>query len=218
MLPETSTFDWDCTRAYAGLPSEYGIFLSLQGREPAGIVDQTDYATLRSEIIEALRGWRDSRTGEPIMKQVYRREDLYHGPYVTRAPDIVFDLREGYKVAHLPFQGGLLQDVSNQPHGFHEREGIFALSGPGIQPGTETAETAIEDVVPTLLHALKIPIPDDLDGRVAHEIFTPSWQSDHPVRYRPAVEAEEPQEGDDPYSSEEEAIIAEHLKGLGYLE
>ena len=217
-LPKLGTLDWARTQAYAGLPSEYGIFLNLQGREPAGIVKEADYADLRDRIIEALREWRDPRQDKTIMKRVYRREEIYHGPYVAAAPDIVFELQPGYKVSHLPFQGDLVQDVSHQPHGFHEREGIFAISGPGIPSETKIAGSAIEDVMPTLLYALGLPIPDDLDGRVLREAFTGAWTSDHPVRYRSALQGEGVGEPRHQYSPEDEAAIAEHLKGLGYLE
>ncbi len=217
-LPVLRTLDWSRTWAYAGLPSEYGIFLNVRGREPAGVVEAADYEILRTEIIEALCEWHDLRTDQPIMKAVYRREELYEGPFVTNAPDIIFEFRRGYKMSHLPFRGDLLSDVSQEPHGFHEREGIFAMSGPGIVAGVEVDQSAIEDVTPTLLYALGLPIPDDLDGQVLSELFTSAWQADHPLRTQHVAETEAVSKAPYPYSVEEEALIAEHLKGLGYLE
>ncbi len=217
-LPQWNTLDWDQTWAYAGLPSENGVFLNVRRREPAGVVYEADYSTLRDEIIEALRCWQDPRTGEPIMRAVYQREEIYRGPFVADAPDIVFELREGYKVSHLPSRGDLLTDVSSQPHGFHEREGVFAMSGPGIRSDVELTECSIEDVVPTLLYALGLSLPDDLDGCVLLEAFAPTWRSRYPLRSHTAPEAQDRARGRSAYSDEEEEAIAEHLRNLGYLE
>jgi predicted AlkP superfamily phosphohydrolase/phosphomutase len=210
-FPRLRTLDWSRTQAYAGLPSEYGIFLNVRGREPAGSVEPAGYEALRTDIIAALRDWRDPRTGRPVMAAVYRREELYRGPFVTNAPDIVFELLPGYKVSHMPYRGELLDDVSGQPDGFHEREGIFAMSGPGIQAGAQVARARIEDVLPTLLYALDLPVPDDLDGRVLLDIFG------RPVRFQPVAQAEGQAETR-AYSEEEEALLVERLKGLGYLD
>jgi predicted AlkP superfamily phosphohydrolase/phosphomutase len=219
-FPVLHTFDWSQTLAYGGLPSENGIFVNLHGREPAGIVETDDYDSIRSEIIAALCAWRDPHADQPIMKAVYRREELYHGPFVTQSPDIVFEFQRGYKVSHLPFQGKLLYSVTDRPSGFHERAGIFAMSGPGINPDMRVNRAEIQDVMPTLLYALGLPIPDDLDGRLLTEIFTPMWQLEHSPCSRRSTNAETiaDLQTSHTYSVEEESLIAERLKGLGYLE
>lgn len=214
------TLDWRYTLAYSGLPSENGIFLNVQGREPAGVVPPSEYESVRDAIIEALRQWLDPCTGQPIMKAVYRREELYRGPFVILAPDIVFEFQRGYKVSHLPFQGNLLTDVTQALTGFHEREGILIMCGPGIEPGTRIKEAHIQDVMPTLLYALGLPVPDNLDGRVLLELFTPRWQADHPLCTQHTVwaESEAPYVPPGPCSAEDEMVITEHLRGLGYLD
>jgi predicted AlkP superfamily phosphohydrolase/phosphomutase len=217
-LPLLHTLDWSRTWAYAGLPTEYGIFLNVRGREPAGIVEPTGYETLRTEILEALRAWCDPRTGQPIMKAVYRREELYTGPFVTQAPDIVFELRRGYRVSDLTGRMDLLGDVSQEPWGFHEREGIFGMRGPGIETGVELKQASIQDMMPTLLYTLGLPVPDDLDGRVLLDIFTSAWRGDHPLHFCHTGEVDMGSKVAQPYSVAEEALVAERLKGLGYLE
>jgi predicted AlkP superfamily phosphohydrolase/phosphomutase len=216
-LPLLNTLDWNRTWAYAGLPTEYGIFLNVRGREPAGIVELADYESLRTEIIEGLREWCDPRTGQPIMKAVYRREELYTGPFVTQAPDIIFELQRGYRVSDLTSRGNLLSDVSQEPWGFHEREGIFAMSGPGIASGITLDRTNIQDIMPTLLYVLGVPVPDDLDGRVLHELFIPARRADHSLRSQ-HVEIEGSSGPIHPYSVAEKAMVAKRLKGLGYIE
>lgn len=216
-LPLFKTLDWTKTWAYAGLPTENGIFLNVRGREPAGIIERgSEYERIREEIIAALKEWRDPWTGSPVMLRVYRREDVYKGPYTERAPDIVFELQPGYRVSEWKARGGVLEDASRWPWGIHEREGIFAMSGPGIMPGTKIDQATIQDVAPTLLYALGLPIPDDMDGQVMLHIFTSSWRSSHPTRYRPAPQ-ERARWSETPYSPEDEERIANRLRGLGYL-
>jgi predicted AlkP superfamily phosphohydrolase/phosphomutase len=217
-FPLLNTLDWGRTWAYAGLPTEYSIFLNVRGREPAGIVEPSGYETLRTEIIEALREWCDSRTGQPITKAVYRREELYTGPFVTQAPDIIFELQRSYRVSDLTGRGDVLGDISQEPWGFHEREGIFGMSGPGIEAKAKSKPASIQDIMPTLLYALGLPVPDDLDGRTLLEIFTLAWRAEHPLHSQHVAEAERNSKVTHPYSVAEEALVAERLKGLGYLE
>lgn len=212
------TLDWSQTQAYAGLPTEDGVFINLRGREPFGIVEQADYEPLRADIIEALREWRDPRNDQPIIKAIYRREELYTGPFVAHAPDILFELQRSYRVSDLTGRGALFSDVSQEPWGFHEQEGIWAMSGPGIEPGLKVDGAHIMDVMPTLLYSLGLPVPDDVDGRVLLEIYSPAWQADHPLHSQHAPEADTDAQASHPFSAEEEALIKERLKGLGYLE
>ncbi|RLC82088.1 MAG: hypothetical protein DRJ03_10635 [Chloroflexi bacterium] len=217
-LPLLNTLDWSQTWAYAGLPTEYGIFLNVREREPAGIVEPTSYEALRTEIIEALCEWHDPRVKQPIIKAAYRREELYAGHFVTHAPDIIFELQRGYRVSDLTGRGDLLSDVSQESWGFHEREGIFGMSGPGILSGTELKQVSIQDIMPTLLYSLGLPVPDDLDGRVLIELFTPAWRSVHPLYSQTVAETETATEIIRSYSVAEESLVAERLRGLGYLE
>ena len=215
-FPLLSTIEWKRTWAYPGLPTEYGIFLNVYGREPAGIVKPSDYEKLRTEIIEALREWFDPRTGTPIIKAVYRREEIYTGPFVAQAPDIIFEFQRGYRMSDLPSYGNLLSDLSHEPWGFHEREGILVMSGPGIKAGVEFEQAHIQDVMPTLLYALGVPIPDDLDGRVLLEFFDLMWRDKHYLHTR-SSEIKTGLKTTRTYSIKDEMVVIKRLKNLGYL-
>lgn len=216
-FPVLQTLDWTRTVAYAGLPSECGIFLNVQGREPAGIVAPGEYDRRREEIIAGLLAWQDPRTGASVIRAAHRREALYHGPYVERAPDIVLEFAPGYHVAYRPFRGNILEDVSHLPWGFHERAGIFAIAGPGVWSGADLREAHIRDVLPTVLYALDLPIPTGLDGRVLAEVFTPAHRRERPIRYTEALPAAPTGiQGD--FTSVEADKLASRMRGLGYLE
>jgi len=58
-------------------------------------------------------------------------------------------------------------------------------------------------------------VPKDMDGRVLDELFEPSFAPE--VRFTEEG-ADAPLGGDEDYTEEDEAILRERLKGLGYLE
>jgi len=217
-LPLFRTLDWARTQAYAGLPTENGIFLNLQNREPAGIVAASDYELLRTNIIQALSEFRDPRNQNPIFKRIYRREELYSGPFLTHAPDIIFELHRGYRVSELTGKGSLVGDISQEPWGIHEREGILLLRGPGIKVMPNRKSAYIQDVTPTLLYALGIPVPDDVDGRVLQELFTQNFTRHNQPHFHSYPTASNGEKNTLVFSEKESENIEERLRSLGYIE
>src|SRR5262245_46834278 len=65
------------------------IWVHVRGRYPLGCVEPgAEYERVRSEIRDGLRDLRDP-DGKPVFLVVERREDLYRGPHVDSAPDLV---------------------------------------------------------------------------------------------------------------------------------
>jgi hypothetical protein len=81
----------------------------------------------------------------------------------------------------------------------------------------------IEDVLPTLLYALHLPVPPGLDGVARTEFFTAAWRQAHPLLVaEPApasglADAARTAVDSAVYSADEEARVAARLKDLGYL-
>ncbi len=90
--------DWSKSKAYGqGLN---GIFLNLKGREKFGIVTPGKKSEqIKEEIKKKLSDVTDDKGGKPVMKAVYKREELYKGPYTQNAPDIVVGYNLGYRVS-----------------------------------------------------------------------------------------------------------------------
>ncbi len=125
--------DWFNTRAYAmGLA---GIYLNVVGREPDGIVKpQGEYEFLQNRLIRDLLDWTDPATGRPVFANVYRRQDIYDGPYVDAAPDLIFGLHEGYRVSSATVVGGIPEGemTPNASHWCGDHCGVDAGLIPGI--------------------------------------------------------------------------------------
>jgi predicted AlkP superfamily phosphohydrolase/phosphomutase len=130
-----------------------------------------EYENFRTNLISELQGIADPRTGVKIAQRVYKREDLYSGPYVSQSPDIVVLPNDGYMLGNV----GAIEDIWVYPDidwtRCHRLQGIFAILGPDVMKGTNIEGAKIFDLAPTILHILGIPVPQDIDGRVLKETF-----------------------------------------------
>lgn len=181
-LPEQKQYvfgkvDWEQTQAYS-IGKAGDIYLNLEGREPDGIVSPDRYEEVRSEIAEDLRDTVDPRTGEPIVDYVSPREDLFDGPYVDTAPDLLVSLLDGYYSLGYLFEDKVFMrnDREDTPFvsGIESGSGIVCQSGPAFAQRDEPVEFGLVDYVPTLLHALGLALPPDTDGNVVTELVADS--------------------------------------------
>ena len=218
--------DWSRTRAYA-VGTMGNLYVNLRGREPGGVVEPgREYEALREDLIAGLQGLRDPRTGQPLFEAVYRREELYHGPYLDLAPDVVGLLDPRYHVAAVDWrrrkkgvvahvdEGEMLfvADISGQ----HDMQGVLLAWGRNVRPGPLTG-ASIVDMAPTILHALGEAVPPSMDGRVLRDLFTEAYLRERPVRFVEEGEGQALPRREDGYSEEEARTIEERLQGLGYL-
>jgi predicted AlkP superfamily phosphohydrolase/phosphomutase len=209
--------DWQRTKAFA-VGSFGQIYINQAGKRPQGIVQPgKEYEELRNEIAARAAEIRDPHSGQAVVEKVYRREDIYSGPMVEKAPDLVLQSRNWEYMAfgHADFGGSRVVEPIVGMSGHHRPDGLVMLSGQGINAGVTLPEASIMDLAPTILYAMGIPIPSDMDGRILTEAFT----SDHlsAVQAQYSDELSERQTGEDQYSLEDEEEIRERLRGLGYV-
>jgi predicted AlkP superfamily phosphohydrolase/phosphomutase len=151
------------------------IFINLKGREPDGIINQgKEYEDTVHSLIDCLLQLKDPDDGNQIVTKIYRSEELYYGPYVEDAPDLILIMRNyrymtrgGYE-----FRGNSLFSKPKINHsGNHRINGIAFFYGPNIKKGGKIADIHIIDLMPTILSIMDIPIPDDVDGRAVTEVL-----------------------------------------------
>jgi predicted AlkP superfamily phosphohydrolase/phosphomutase len=219
MLSSDRLIDWPSTKAYCGHTTENGIYINVKGRDPLGIVEQEEYEMLRRYLKDELPELVDPLTQQPIFKGAYLREEVYQGPFVHFAPDVIFDLQEGYKVVPVPSSSLQVEDVSSAGGGIHDMEGIFMASGPVIQPAVRVKNANIVDVVPTILHAMNLPVPTSLDGKVIRDILREEYQDRDVLYVKDEIEERVSNANTEYYYSDEDsAEIEERLRNLGYLD
>ncbi|MBD3348745.1 MAG: sulfatase-like hydrolase/transferase, partial [Candidatus Eisenbacteria bacterium] len=109
----------------------------------------------------------------------------------------------------------------NRPQltGMHDRTAVLIAAGPAFRKGVRIEDAAVEDVTPTVLAVMGLPVPEDMDGRVLTDIIEESHLRAHPLEsiasYEPLLGGRraEPTAG-----STMDDSIREQLKSLGYIE
>ncbi len=206
--------DWPRTRAYS-LGNAGAIWLNRQGREPDGSVAPGAPAeTLLNEITQALQALRHPRTGQPIVDQVWRGEEVYHGRQMQRAPDLLFSPLDWRTHAYgqVEFSARRWLEPAFDRTGGHRMEGVCILAGPEVKPGYRLSDCRIIDLCPTILGLLGAPLSAEMDGRFLAEVFTQPFE----LRWRAASEEEDSADSPDALTAAEALALRQQLKNLGY--
>lgn len=212
-----SSIDWSRTKAFSAPIPQQGIYVNLKGREPNGIVEPSDYESVRDEIIEKFSTYIDPDDGKPVVDRIYKREEVISGPQAVDAPDLFPVCREySYEMSDGLYSPGVLDDYRDLPRGFHHMDGVFGVAGPGIG-AKDGLKASLYDVMPTALYLAGLKIPE-VDGKVLTDLLPSAMVAENP----PVIEAMDlPLAGEgavaSPYSADEEAMIEESLRNLGYL-
>jgi predicted AlkP superfamily phosphohydrolase/phosphomutase len=174
----------------------------------------------------------DPQTHKPAVRYVYRARDIYHGPYVDQAPDLI----------PCWWGDGFLLDQS-EPHGSvdriversltpvtdgvefvatHQMDGFFVMAGGPARRGHAFAGAQLIDVAPTVLYLMGLPIPGDMDGKPLLEAIDPDFIARCPVRYEQDTSADNngapPASDESAFTAEEAEMIAKRLQAMGYIE
>ena len=145
--------DWASTEAYFDENPYFPVLrVNLKGRQPSGIVEPgRQYEEVRDRLIRKLEAWRHPETGTPIVEKAYRREEIYSGPCLGEAADVIpkWALHQGYSYAFKmdsksPDLAWIEQVDPQRPEnlqfftsksGTHRDDGIFLAQGPMIRSG-----------------------------------------------------------------------------------
>ncbi|HLG31331.1 MAG TPA: alkaline phosphatase family protein, partial [Candidatus Brocadiales bacterium] len=187
---ERSSIDWKSTRVFSGEHAAT-LRINLKGREPNGIVEAgNEYETLRNWVIRELEVLEHPVTKERLIEKVYKREELYQGPYLETAPDLLIWRNDsGHRILRKVFRDNnrpvisTLKSKGVDACGTHTLYGIFVAKGTGIRKGVSISTPNIFDLFPTILHSLQLPIPRAIDGKVITEMYDDSYLKANPVKY-----------------------------------
>ena len=159
--------DWSRTQAFAlGLA---GIVINQEGREAQGTVPPGEPSRrLAKQLCEQLTGLVDPQTDEVAIHEAVDSHDVYQGPYVREAPDVIIGYSVGYRVSWDAAIGKCGQHVF--------ADNTKAWSGdhcihPDLVPGIlfsnwplKSEESNIIDLAPTVLDLLGVDAPGYMDG------------------------------------------------------
>lgn len=164
LLPD-GAIDWARTRAYSiGLS---GLYLNRQGREAQGIV--TEPIPLARELAARLTGLPDPDRNTIAIREAKLSRDVYRGPYLDAAPDLLIGFADGYRAAWDAATGkpgrSVFEDNDKHWSGDH-------CVDPALVPGVlfstrkfEAKDPGIEDMAATALDLFGIPRPAWMEGK-----------------------------------------------------
>ena len=210
--------DWSRSKAYSFGRHLGSIYLNVKGREPEGIVEPgQEYEEVREEIVSLARDFVHPRTGEPLIGEILKREDIYEGPYLDRAPDLILRPRDDRDIFFglADFGSNATVDTVYRYSGMHRDFGLLMMSGKGVRQGAKIEGAGIEDMAPTILYAMGCPVPKDMDGKVLSGVFTEEFRNQ--VTLLQSEEGSSRELHETAYTEEAEEEIKERLRGLGYL-
>jgi predicted AlkP superfamily phosphohydrolase/phosphomutase len=160
--------DWSRTKAYAmGLGQ---IYINLKGREGRGIVSPSESAAVQDALVGQLLTMQDPKSGARMVDAVYKRDDIYRGPFLKNASELQVGLADGYRVSWQSTLGGsppgLVYPNMKKWSGDHGSYDYKQTSGVLISSRPLSGEAYdIMDIAPTVLKYFGVPIPPDIDGK-----------------------------------------------------
>lgn len=202
------------------------LYINLKGRQPTGIVDSSDYESLRDELSTRLLGEEctiRNPDGEtiPLFIEVCKPEEAYGCTRQAQPwlPDLILIPHPTLSVVRRLRGRAIVKWFSyRRMEGTHRQEGIFMAYGPGIAHKGDL-RAHIVDCAPTALTMIGQSIPEDFEGRVITEAFTQP-----PVIKTASVAAETVTPmptgrlTTEAYSEDDLKKVTERLSDLGYLE
>jgi len=170
----------------------------------------------REALVESLSALEDAE-GERIEVEAYSPDDLYEGPKVEIAPDVLFTVEEFACAVDPRYTTGDELFCEGPPSGArsggHRMEGIYCARGPGIAGGGGV-DASLLDVAPTILYALDEPIPTVMDGAVLKAAFTERARENRTERRKPLAELVDTT----PRRAERDTdAVEDRLEDLGYI-
>lgn len=179
---------WRQTQTYAiGLNS---VYLNMADREGQGIVPSEQREALVQQLCVELEQWRGP-DGRRVVRKAYRQNEVFTGPYAEFGPDIIVGYAEGYRASQQTGLGGW-GAVAVEPNQDHWR-GDHCID-PAAVPGVIFAGQGLLGNFPTpsFRDIPALTIDDEIE--VGGDASPPSLPD-----------------------SEDEKVIEERLRSLGYL-
>jgi len=158
---------WPYMKAFA-LPtfSDGYIRVNVRGRDKGGVVAPGEYYQVCSEIEELLHDLKDPATGAPIVSRVMRTRRSVE-PFEQNCPcaDLIVFFSESVRNSTFSSRLGKLGPMPYLMAGSHNTDGFMIVAGPGVAQGSTLNDGCALDVAPTILDALKLPIPEHMEGK-----------------------------------------------------
>jgi len=190
--------NWEKTKVWSEGGYYARVFFNVKGREPNGVIDQTDYEKFRDEIKAKFEATTDEED-RSLCTRVYKPNEIYR-TVRNIAPDLIVHFGDLYwrSIGGVGYEKLHIQENDTGPDDCnHAQHGSFILAAPGNPLAGEMFDTHILDIAPTLLELGGYDVPNTMQGR-----------SLLAGRHTCGAQA---------VTADGEAILRERLSGLGYI-
>jgi predicted AlkP superfamily phosphohydrolase/phosphomutase len=147
------------------------IYFNLRGRESRGIVSPgAEARQLADELSARLLTMTDPEDGAPIIRSVYKRDDIYSGEYLNNASELQVGMHDGYRVSWQTTLGGSPEGLvyPNMKKWSADHGGYDQATTAGVLIANRRLSTntpSIMDIAPTVLNYFGVQVPTDIDGK-----------------------------------------------------
>jgi predicted AlkP superfamily phosphohydrolase/phosphomutase len=145
------------SRAFALDPTR--IYINVKGKYPHGSVERgAQYEQLRAELAAGLRAL--THAGKPVIKQVFMKEEVFRGPLMEQAPDLIVLSNYGFDMKGAVNKQSLMdREIFTGMH--TQDDAHFFISRKNLQD----RKPNICDIAPTILKEMGVAAPADMIGR-----------------------------------------------------
>jgi len=218
--------DWSKTTAWSEGGYYARIFLNVKGREPNGTIEPENFSLVRRRLAERL-GAMKGENGDSMVNSVLFPEQIYR-TCSRVSPDLIvyFDDLSRRSIGSVGHDEIVISGNDQGPDGAnHDPEGVFICARMsdlrrGMRKGLRIEGARCLDVTPTILAELGVAVPPDLAGEVIPQVADFQQRAEDsslPAQPLPRSRADAANAEDGGFSPEEEEIVKNRLRELGYL-
>lgn len=219
------SIDFAGTRAFSDELNYFpAVHFNVRGREPRGTVEPQALPALRDELQRTLFALRDPWSGQPVVSRVHPREELFSGPFVARAPDLLLELNldAGYSYNLMPSSAApgdsafrrlapdeYLGRKGRSLQGSHRERGLFVAAGPAVRHAGEV-QLGMTDASALVLARLGIEAPRPAPAALLETLLHGSPTGRAPFAPSPRRRAAR--------AALDDGRVESRLRSLGYIE
>ncbi len=158
--------NWAKTKVWSEGGYYARVFFNVQGREPQGIIPQSEYASFQDVMKKKFEALTDDK-GKPLNSLVFKPTELYKN-VKNVAPDLIVHFGGLYwrSIGGVGYGRVHVQENDTGPDACnHAQYGMFLLAAPNLPLRGEYQGAKLLDVAPTLLDLAGYDIPEAMQGR-----------------------------------------------------
>jgi predicted AlkP superfamily phosphohydrolase/phosphomutase len=143
------------------------VRINVVGREPHGRVRPgPEFETFCEQLTRDLLDVENLDTGEPLIADVVRTEDLYPGDHAGDFADLFVVWNRSGPVTTVGSKkiGRITRPFVGNRTGDHTAHGLVMAAGPGLQAGYREGEVSVLSIAPTVVSWLGLTWPDAQDA------------------------------------------------------